>query len=116
MNNRHSFLPTIGLGVLLLIGLPATNAAAGGAMAGQERDASMATATVEGELVRIEGDVYVVRDERGKELRLHVDFSTDQTETLTLGDIVVARITEDHHALSIKPAARHAQPDALMER
>ena len=48
--------------------------------------------TVEGELLKREGDAYVVKDVSGQEVRLQVDKATKLDSNLTVGDRVVARI------------------------
>jgi uncharacterized protein YdeI (BOF family) len=48
--------------------------------------------TVEGEILRINTDNYVIRDVSGKEVRIHVDRTTKLDGNLTPGDKVVARL------------------------
>jgi uncharacterized protein YdeI (BOF family) len=48
--------------------------------------------TIEGEILRIYNDSYVIRDLSGREVRLHVDTSTKLDGNLTPGDKVVARV------------------------
>jgi uncharacterized protein YdeI (BOF family) len=50
--------------------------------------------TVEGEVLRIYPDSYVIRDLTGREVRLHVDKSTKLDGNLAPGDKVVARLTD----------------------
>jgi hypothetical protein len=59
---------------------------------------------VEGKILRIDGDVYVIRDSSGKEVRLHVDDKTDRLDhaVLQIGDPVRAYVSTDGHATSIK--------------
>ena len=63
-----------------------------------------------GDLLKIEGDFYVVKDRRelGKEIRLHVDRTTKLEGTFKVGDKVEAKATETDHALWIKhtPSAK----------
>ena len=63
-----------------------------------------------GDLLKIEGDFYVVTDRRelGKEIRLHVDRTTKLEGTFKVGDKVEAKATETDHALWIKhtPSAK----------
>jgi len=68
------------------------------------------TETIEGELLRIDKDVYVVKDLTGKEVRLTVDKDTTIDGNIVLHDQIVARATameKKHtsgkwHAASIK--------------
>ena len=65
--------------------------------------------TVQGDVLKIEGDSYVVKDMTGKEIRLHVDKTTELEGSFKAGDQIEARATEKDHALSIK----HAQPPKM---
>jgi len=68
--------------------------------------AAPSTQTVNGDLLKIDGEFYVVKDMSGKEIRLHVDKTTALDGTLKVGDKVEAQATEKNHAASIK----HIQP------
>ena len=61
---------------------------------------------VNGDLLKIDGEFYVVKDlrEAGKEVRLHVDKTTKLEGTFKAGDKVEAKATETDHALMIKHA------------
>ena len=61
---------------------------------------------VKGDLLKIDGDFYVVKDGAGlgKEIRLHVDQNTKLDRAFKEGDKVEAQATETDHALSIKHA------------
>jgi len=48
--------------------------------------------TIEGEVLRVNADHYVIRDLSGKEVRLHYDNTTKLDGNLTPGDKVVARV------------------------
>jgi len=48
--------------------------------------------TIEGEVLRVNRDNYVIRDLSGRDVRLHVDSSTKLDGNLTPGDKVVARV------------------------
>lgn len=59
--------------------------------------------TVDGKLVKIDGEFYVVEDDSGKELRLHVSKETKQLGGAKQpGDKIRAEITKGGHALSIQ--------------
>ncbi|MEP6600740.1 MAG: hypothetical protein ABJB49_02900 [Nitrospirota bacterium] len=74
----------------------ATEPAPGGAMA------PAPGGMVKGELLRIEGDFYVVKDEMGKEVRLHVDKTSKVDGSPKAGDKVEAQVTAEGHAASLK--------------
>jgi hypothetical protein len=57
---------------------------------------------VKGELLRIEGDFYVVKDDTGKEVRLHVDKTSKVDGSPKAGDKVEAQVTAEGHAASLK--------------
>ena len=68
--------------------------------------AALSTQTVNGDLLKIEGEFYVVKDILGKETRLHVDKTTTMDGSINVGEKVEAQATDKNHALSI----RHVQP------
>ncbi len=47
---------------------------------------------IEGEVVKIDGGTYTVRESTGREIRVHVDQNTQTDNSLKLGDRVLARI------------------------
>jgi membrane protein implicated in regulation of membrane protease activity len=72
--------------------------------------------TIQGEILRIDGVFYVVRDHAGQEVRVHVDDKTDRLDhaVLQVGDPVRVYVTPDGHATSIKhlgPAGRIEEED-----
>ncbi|OGW48028.1 MAG: hypothetical protein A2V62_08580 [Nitrospirae bacterium RBG_19FT_COMBO_58_9] len=68
--------------------------------------AVQASQTVSGDLLKIDGEFYVVKDMAGKEPRLHVDKTTKLDGAIKVGDKVDVQATEKNHAVSI----RHVQP------
>ncbi len=87
----------IALAVVLSFGMAAMTYAAGQPMAAGSQ-------TIQGDLLKIEGEFYVVKDAAGKEVRLHVDKSTKLEGALKAGDKIEAQATDKGHAVSIKPA------------
>jgi hypothetical protein len=59
---------------------------------------------VKGDLLRIDGDFYVVKEPSGKEVRLHVDGTSKLEGSFKAGDKIEAEASAKGHALSIKPA------------
>jgi len=87
----------IALTAVLCIGLaPLTYAA--------DQPAAASSQTVKGDLLKIEGEFYVVKEDSGKELRLHVDKSTKVEGEIKAGDKIEVQATDKGHALSVKPA------------
>lgn len=62
------------------------------------------TQIIKGDLLRIDGEFYVLKDRAGKEIRLHVDKTSQLDGTFKAGDKVEAQATETGHAKSIRPA------------
>ncbi len=62
---------------------------------------------LKGDLLKIDGEFYVVKDTSGKDVRLHVDQTTKlDGAAFKAGDKVEVQATDKNHAVSIK----HAQP------
>ena len=68
--------------------------------------AVLSNQTVSGDLLKIEGEFYVVKDMTGKEIRLHVDKTTTLDGSINVGEKIEAQATGKNHAMSIK----HVQP------
>ena len=66
--------------------------------------AAPSTQTVKGDLLKIDGEFYVVKDTAGKEVRLHVDKTSQLDGTFKAGDKIEAQATDKGHAASIKQA------------
>jgi len=99
-----TFIGLLAFAAILIVGMaPLTNAAE--PMAAPGEMAAPASQTVKGDLLRIEGDMYVVKDTAGKEVRLHVDGSSKLDGTFKAGDKIEAQATDKGHALSIKKPA-----------
>lgn len=65
---------------------------------------------VKGEIVKTEGEFYIVKDPSGKEVRIHVDKTTmvdkgsGLGETLKVGDQIEVEVTPQGHARTVKGA------------
>lgn len=71
---------------------------------------------IEGQVLKIEGGTYIVRDLAGRELRVHVDKYTQTEAPLKVGDRVVARIAHiptDVYARSLQKWAESENVGAL---
>ena len=69
-----------------------------------EQTAAPGSQAIKGDLLRIDGEFYVVKDTSGKEVRLHVDGTSQLEGTFKAGDKIEAQASDKGHALSIKPA------------
>ncbi|MEK6761964.1 MAG: hypothetical protein AABY96_04535 [Nitrospirota bacterium] len=68
--------------------------------------AAPSSQTVKGDLLKIDGEFYVLKKMSGKEIRLHVDKTSTLDGSINVGEKVEAQATEKNHAVSI----RHLQP------
>lgn len=106
-------------GFLLCVGLSGvasshelnTNQPQGKMFTVSDKDDFKAGTTVKGEVMRIEGAYYVVREENGKEVRMHVDATTEKRSSAQIkpGDHVIAKVNAEGHASSFltdQPIAR----------
>ena len=59
--------------------------------------------TIMGEVVRIEGDNYFVKDQDGKQVQLQTDETTQKAKNIIIkqGDWIEAKVTDQNYALSI---------------
>ena len=64
--------------------------------------ANPSTQTVKGDLLKIDGEYYVVKDMAGKEVRLHVDKTSQLDGIFKAGDKIEAQTTDKGHASSSK--------------
>lgn len=57
---------------------------------------------VKGEIVKVEGEHYVVRETSGAEVRMHVDARTEKRSSMTpkVGEHVLAKVDAKGHAVS----------------
>lgn len=85
--------------VIISIGMASYSYAAGDM-------AAPSSQTVKGDLLKIDGEFYVVKEMSGKEIRLHVDKTSTLDGSINVGEKVEAQATEKNHAVSI----RHLQP------
>ena len=62
--------------------------------------------TITGEVLRVEGDDYFVKGRDGKEVRLQTDETTQKASNINIepGDRIEAKVTDQHHVLSILSA------------
>ena len=61
---------------------------------------------IKGELFRIEGDSYYIMLRDDTELRIRTDKTTVISGAIKKGDLIEAKINDQHHALSIRSAMR----------
>ena len=59
--------------------------------------------TIMGDVTRIEQAYYFVKEKDGREVRLHADKTTLMMGQLKQGDHVEAEVTDQNHALRMRP-------------
>jgi hypothetical protein len=57
--------------------------------------------TIKGEVVRIEGDIYFIKGQDGKEVRFYTDKTTQMAKNIEPGYHIEAKVNDRNHALSI---------------
>jgi hypothetical protein len=58
--------------------------------------------TIEGDVLKMEGEFYTVHDTAGHEVRVHVDKTTKLDGAFKVGNKVELQVTDKGHALSMK--------------
>lgn len=66
-----------------------------------EQDAKRGSHVIFGEVLRVDGAKYVVKEESGKEVSLHASESTEKTP-INKGDRISANVDNQNHALWIR--------------
>ena len=59
---------------------------------------------ITGEVLRVESDIYFVKGQDGKEVRMYTDKTTIIMGNIRQGDRIEATVDEQNHALSIRSA------------
>lgn len=62
---------------------------------------SSAAKTIKGTVLRVEGENIFIKGTDGKEVRVHVDKTTQMGENIERGEPIEAKVNDQHHALSI---------------
>jgi hypothetical protein len=56
---------------------------------------------IQGDVLRVEGKTYFIKELGGKELSLHTDATTMKAEKIQVGDRIEAKVDENNRALSL---------------
>ena len=118
MVSSHKMIGIMACGVVLCLGLSSGQAAekmspdpCADRKGGQpnltmcDEDTRQGIDTITGEVLRIEGNDFVVQRFNGKEVRLHLDATTHMTDILGRGDRIEAKVgdvNDKKHVLSIR--------------
>jgi hypothetical protein len=109
MVSTSKFIGVLAGGCLLCLALTncQSNSARDAASATDEMkmdqsDRRAGTKSVKGEILRIEGHNYVVREQDGKEVSLHADSTTQTTGDINQGYSIEAQVNDQNHALTIR--------------
>ena len=70
----------------------------------RDKGKQTAASVVKGELLKIQGEWYTVKETSGNEVRLHVNKETKMESPVNVGDKIEAERTASDHAVSIKKA------------
>lgn len=78
------------------------------------------TTSIQGEVLRVEGHNYVVREKDGKEVRLHVDSTTQMTGDIRQGYSIEAQVDDKSHALTMRSTPttdrRNEKSESMLEQ
>ena len=92
------------LAMLVALGMFSVSYAAEPSAEKAGKSSSSAAQTVKGEVLKIDGENYVVKDATGKEVKLHVNAQTKKQGDIKIGDKIEAQADGTGHATSIKTA------------
>jgi hypothetical protein len=70
-----------------------------------DKDAREGIETIKGEVLRVDGDNFLIQRSDGREVRLHIDADTQMTGNIDRGDRIEAKVREvdyQQHVLSIR--------------
>ncbi len=68
-----------------------------------------AQSIIQGEVLRVEGNDCVIKDQDGKEVRLQIDLPILKARNIEPGDRIEAIVNEQNHVLSFRPGG-HGSP------
>jgi hypothetical protein len=69
---------------------------------------SAAGKTIQGEVLRVEGNDCVIKSQDGKEVRLQIDLITLKATNIEPGDRIEAKVNEQNHVLSLRPGGHES--------
>ena len=111
MVSTSRFIGVLAGGCLLCLGLSNCQSNSGNArdaasatdeMKMDQSDRRPVTESIKGEVLRVEGQNYVVKREDGKEVSLHTDSTTQTTGDISEGYKIEAEVNAQNHAVSIR--------------
>ena len=85
-------------GILIAI---AISSHAGNILIAADSGGRSSQSTVEGKVVKIEGEDYWIKVEAGQLMRIHVDRST-KADKVAEGDTIKASVTDERHATTLQ--------------
>ena len=128
MIDLHKFIGVLACGFLLSLGLSMAGQAANAASSadrlkadqsdrrqrGQEVGEKQIKGTrggqpnesriITGEVLRVEGNDCFIKEQDGKEVRLHIDITTMKARNIESGDQIEVKVDDQNHALSVLSA------------
>jgi len=111
MVSNFKIVGVLSCGFVLCLGLPNVASSADKLNTGQsdkkmftvsDKDRFEAGKEVKGEVVRVEGEKYFVREDSGSVVQMHVDATTEKRASVMVkpGDHVIAKVNAQGHAIS----------------
>jgi len=67
----------------------------------KHRDTQQGVHTIKGEVMRVDGDDYLIKQSDGKEVRYRVDSGTEMSEPISQGDRIEAKVREVNDEKSV---------------
>jgi hypothetical protein len=80
---------------------------------GTTSDPGSKSRIVKGEVLKIEGSAYVIKQANGKEIRLGIDQDTRMEITPKPGDKIAAQMAEDGRTRSVRKASSAESPSSV---
>ena len=102
---RKMVLCLIGLFIMLSAGVSFSADAMSGKEASPTLTERITKDAIKGTLTKTEADYYYIKDDDGKEVRLHVDTSTKMDKVMR-GDRVKAYVTDQGHVTTLQRLAK----------
>ena len=98
MASKSRFISVLAGGCLLCLGLSISSCYTGPA----RNTAPAASESIKGEVLRVEGQTYVVKREDGKEVSFHADSTTQTMGNISEGYKIEAEVNAQNHAVSMR--------------
>ena len=102
MPSLPKILVVVFCGLLLTMGLSTVAQTGETQLPQMEGGQSPVGKTIQGEVLRVEGDDCVIKDQDGKEVRLQIDLPLLKAANIEPGDRIEAKVNDQNDVLSFK--------------